>query len=362
MGCFNQVCLLTRAPITHGDAIVVWEEIKGPWFRSVSEGSNHGLLFGLPQRAEYDDYGGAESYVNKSLFDLHEEAWSKQDLYRSHKVQSSYQSKTLYIASNPQTMSRWHDIEHLFYGQEELNPMDVFGDGYEEVFREKRSRATAKAREVLQTIGERLGKATLPKEEAACKAACFHIVQEEVGPHLAWPMWNIISQGELFARRELCMMRAEAFDYLVQTVSKNTASQSQVSNSKMAYRDWLSKEWDAWEIKQGEVTSKNPLVVQALLRNAQLMPMGRPWGLEEKPIEAFFWNTIGYDKLIQDVGRDAFLDAMVFTTAWHYLRTSLRAESGGGQHADWKLHADMMKTVYANVRQHRGAIKRDWGG
>ena len=359
MGSFNQVCLLTRAPITFGDAVVVWEEIKGPWFTNGNSADNHGLLFGLPQRASYDDYGGADKYVDKKLFDLHSQAWSQQQLYRSHQIKGALGTKILYIAASSETMQAGHEIAALFYSQEEINPLDIFEDGYEDVFREKKNRADARAKNALSAIGERIGKACLPATEAACKAECFNIVQDEVGPQLAWPVWEIISKGELFAQRNLCMMRAEAYDYLVNTVNRDIVSKYQVRNSKMEYRTWLSQHWDAWQEKRNSVTSKNPLIVQIQLRDERLMPMARPWGIEEKPIESFFWNAVGYDELMTVVGKDAFLDAMVFTTGWRYLRSNLRAESGNGQHADWKLHADMMNSVHSKVAKGR-VLKRDW--
>ena len=136
MGCFNQVCLLTRAPITCGDEVVVWEEIKGPWFNSGNSGNDFGLLFGLPQRAHYDDYGGAEDYLDEKLFKLHDRAWKAQPLYRSHKVKGSYETKTLYIAATGKTMTKSHDLAPLFYGEQALDPKDVFEDGYEEAFTE----------------------------------------------------------------------------------------------------------------------------------------------------------------------------------------------------------------------------------
>lgn len=359
MGSFNQVCLLTRAPIVYGDAVVVWEEIKGPWFNTSGSGGKHGLLFGLPQRAIYDDYGGAEAYVDQKLRALHEEAWAAQELYRSHQSNGSLGVNTLYIAASAETMQAGHEIAPLFYAQEELNPLDVFEEGYEDVFIEKKNRAESRATNVLRNIGERIGKAELSNDEAACKAACFHIVQDEVGPHLAWPVWNIISQGELFARRHLCMMRAEAYDYVVNTVNRDIVSKFRVPNSKIGYRQWLSQHWDGWQEKRSSVTSKNPLIVQMQLRDERLMPMARPWGLEDKPIESFFWNAVDYDRLMAVAGKDAFLDAMVFTKGWHYLRSTLLAEDGGGQHADWKLHADMMQAVHKKAGNGR-ALRRDW--
>lgn len=361
MGCFNQVCLLTRAPITCGDEVVVWEEIKGPWFNPGNSGHSHGLLFGLPQRAHYDDYGGAESYADEKLQKFHDKAWEKQTLYRTHKVKGSYETRTLYIAATAETMSKTHGIATFFYGEQELNPKDVFEAGYEEAFTQKRGRAEARAKTVLANIGRRIGEAKLPKEEVACMTACFHIVQEEVGPALAWAVWEVISKGELFATRELCMMRAEAYDYLVNTVGADTVSQYEVPNSKRPFRQFLQERWDAWEVKRAGVTSKNALIAQMQLKDHYLMPMAVPWEIAEQPIEAFFWNAIGYDELIKTVGRDAFLDAIVFRSAWGYLRTSLHAEPGGGQHEDWKLHQGVMKAVYAKAREE-GTLKRDWYG
>ena len=358
MGCFNQVCLLTRAPITCGDAVVVWEEIRGPWFNSETA-NGHGLLFGLPQRAVYDDYGGAEDYVDTKLFELHERAWQGQTLYRTHRVKANNNWETLYIARSRETMSRKHALAPLFYNMEELNPMDVFEEGYEKAYLQKMSRADERAKNILETIGERLGLTELPIEKAACLAACFHIVQDEVGPQLAWAVWNIISQDELFAHRELCMVRAEAYDYLVNTVNNNTISEFQVANSKKTFREYLVQHWAAWEDKKASSTSSNPVIANILLRDERLMPMARPWGLEDKPIESYFWNAIGYDDLVTQLGKDVFLDAMVFTRALHDLSSPMKAEEGGGQHTDWKLHADMMKAVHRKVRED-GPLKRDW--
>lgn len=203
MGCFNQVCLLTRAPITCGDDIVVWEEIKGPWYNTDTSNGKNGLLFGLPQRAQYDDYGGAEDYTNKALYDLHERAWASQALYRRHEVKASYQSEVLSIAASSDTMTNHSLLSPLFYGEQELNPKNVFENGYEEVFREKRDRASMRARAAMEAIGDRIGKAKLPEKKDECLAACFHIVQEEVGQHLAWAVWNVLAKGELFAKRDL---------------------------------------------------------------------------------------------------------------------------------------------------------------
>lgn len=358
MGSVNQVCLLTRAPITNGDAVVVWQEIKGPWFDNGS-GKKNGLLFGLPQRASYNDYGGAENYVDKPLFELHEQAWTQQDLYRLHQVKSRFSVYTLAIAASAETMHASHKIAPLLYGQEELNPLDVFENGYDDAFMNKRNRADARAKEILRTIGQRIGQADLPTDEPACKAACFNIVQDEVGPLLAWAVWDIISNGELFAQRELCMMRAEAYDYVVQTVSKDTVAPSLQPSSKVKYRQSLAQHWLAWEEKRSSIASTNPLLVQMRLRNERLMPLARPWGIEEKPIESFFWNALPYETLMNTVGKDPFLDAMTFTKGWHYLRSNLCSEEGSGQHADWKLHADMMKSVHAKVRE-TGPLKRDW--
>ncbi len=359
MGSFNQVCLLTRAPITSGDEIMVWEEIVGPWANIRNAGRDPGLMFGVPQRASYNDYGGAENYVDEELFAFHENAWEAQTLYRSHKVNNSYETKMLYIAANPETMSKTHELAPFFYGQEELDPLAVFVDDYDDIVMQKKGRAQAKAATVLKNIGERIGKAVLPKDEAGALAACFNIVQQEVGPNLAWAVWETISKGELFARRELCMMRAEAYDYLVSTVGQNTVSKYLVPNSKMTYRDSLKKRWSEWDEKRQSNTTTNALLSTMLLREERLMPMARPWGLEDKPIESFFWNAVSYDSLVESVGKEHFLDALVFSTAWNNLQSPLRAEHGGGQHADWKLHADMMKAVHKKARTE-GPLKRDW--
>lgn len=364
MGSFNQICLLTRTPITCGDKVVVWNQIDGPWFRRRNEGLEDGLLFGLPQRATYDDYGGAENYENDALFKLHERAWAAQDLYRAHRVTGSYDQSTLFIASNAETMSRTHQLAPLFYGMEEINPLDVFEDGYEKAFTEKRARATERASNVLKDIGERLGKADLPTDKAQCLAACFHIVQEEVGPTLAWPVWEILSKGELFARERLCMMRAEAYDSAIEMVGNSIVSKYGVKNSSMTYRALLEKRWDEWEAKRALFagSASSPLITNMRLREDQLMPMGQPWSVEERPIEAFFWNTIDYDTLMAEVGRDLFLDACIFATVSSYMRAPMVAQSGGGQSRDWKLHAHVLNSVYRHVRQEDGRLRRDWHG
>lgn len=364
MGSFNQICLLTRTPITYGDKVVVWKQIDGPWFRRRNEGLEDGLLFGLPQRALYDDYGGAEKYENEALENLHERAWAAQTLYRAHPVTGSHNESTLFIASSAQTMSRTHDLAPLFYGMEELNPLDVFDDVYEEAFTQKKSRATERASNALKNIGERLGKADLPEDKAQCLAACFHVVQEEVGPALAWAVWEILSKGEMFARERLCMMRAEAYDSAIGMIGNSMVSKYGVKNSSMTYRESLVQRWDAWEAKRrGMVGSKtNSLILGLRLRDDTLMPMGQPWEVEERPIEAFFWNTIDYDTLVAEVGKDLFLDAMIFSTVSSYMRVPMVAQSGGGQHSDWKLHAHIMNSVYRHVRKEDGRLRRDWFG
>ena len=98
------------------------------------------------------------------------------------------------------------------------------------------------------------------------------------------------------------------------------------------------------------------------LRDDTLMPMGQPWEVEERPIEAFFWNTIDYETLVTEVGKDLFLDAMIFATVSSYMRAPMVAQSGGGQHSDWKLHAHIMNSVYRHVRKEDGRLRRDWFG
>ncbi len=364
MGSFNQICLLTRTPITSGDKVVVWQQIDGPWFRCRNEGLGDGLLFGLPQRASYDDYGGADNYENEALCKLHERAWAAQSLYRAHRVSGSYEKSTLFIASSAQTMSRTRQLAPLFYGMEELNPLDVFEDGYEDAFKAKRARAEERASNALKNIGERLGQADLPVDKARCLAACFHTVQEEVGPALAWPVWEVLSKGELFARESLCMMRAEAYDSAIDMIGNSIVSKYGVKNSSMTYRESLVQRWDAWEEKRADILAKgSSSIVQSMrLRNDALMPLGQPWAVEERPIEAFFWNTIDYDALMAEVGRELFLDAIVFAMASSYMRAPMVAQSGGGQHSDWKLHAHVMNSVYRHVRNEDGRLRRDWHG
>ena len=359
MGCFNQVCLLTRAPITSGDDVVVWEEIKGPWYNTEMSNGKTGLLFGLPQRAEYDDYGGAEDYKDDELFAMHERAWAGQALYRSHKVKASYESKTLYIAATGDTMTNHNLLSPLFYGEQEINPKDVFENGYEEAFREKQNRATARAQAVLTAVGERIGKAKLPNTEAECLAACFHIVQEEVGPHLAWAVWNVLSEGELFAKRGLCMMRAEAYDYIVRTTGEQRVSAKKADKTKMTYREKTAALWDTWEKKRAGVTSKNPLIASMMLKEARLMPMALPWEIAEMPFTGFYWNAIPYEELVQTVGKEAFLDALMFMTGLRYLRVGMRAESGGSQNEHWQLHQGVMNAVYAKQKEE-GPLRSDW--
>ena len=261
-------------------------------------------------------------------------------------------------------MSRTHDLAPLFYGMEELNPLDVFDDVYEEAFTQKKSRATERASNALKNIGERLGKADLPEDKAQCLAACFHVVQEEVGPALAWAVWEILSKGEMFARERLCMMRAEAYDSAIGMIGNSMVSKYGVKNSSMTYRESLTHRWNTWEAKRCgmENDTSHALIRNMRLRDDTLMPMGQPWEVEERPIEAFFWNTIDYETLVTEVGKDLFLDAMIFATVSSYMRAPMVAQSGGGQHSDWKLHAHIMNSVYRHVRKEDGRLRRDWFG
>lgn len=136
-------------------------------------------------------------------------------------------------------------------------------------------------------------------------------------------------------------MRAEAYDYIV----KETGSQmvlrekeGQTRKMKMTYRESMAKRWDAWEKKRATVKSGNPLVRSMMLKEMSLMPMALPWNVLEVPFEGFYWNAIPYEELMATIGRDAFLDTLMFMTGLRYLRVGMRAEPGGSQNEHWALH------------------------
>lgn len=359
MGSFNQTCLLTRSPITAGDDVVVFNGIRGPWEQKKDNAYAHDMLFGLPQRAKYDDYGGADDYADPKLYDLHERAWKEQNLYRSYMLNTGYSQQEVHIACHPESMTRVHDIEALFYPGEELDAFTVFEDNYDSVFLEKRGRAQSKARHVLESIGARIGAASLPTDKAQFQATCFNIIQDEVGPMLAWPLWSILSKGELFATRHLCMVRAEAYDYLLATVGSNTVSTYQVANSKRTFREYILETWARWEEKCKTVTTTHPLLREQALKQGLLSPMARPWNVADMPITSFFWNALDYNELMTEIGQERFVDAIVFHRGLDYLRSSLVAELGGGQHADWKLHAGVMRAVHRKARED-GPLRSEW--
>lgn len=361
MGSFNQTCLLTRSPITYGDDVVVWNSVEGPWAHHDQEQGEHSLLFGLPQRAQYDDYGGAEDYRNSALEALHQRAWEQQTLYKRHTLDLGYGTHDVYVACSAETMSRVHDIEALFYDGEELTPLSVFEEGYDAVYLAKKGRAQERARQALETIGQRIGAASLPTEKAAFQAAVFQIVADVVGHALAWPLWAIISKGELFATQHLCMVRAEAYDYVVDTIGSSMVSKYQVANTKQSYRQRMEQRWLAWEEKHKHnlATAKNNPMRQMALADATLTPMARPWGVEGLPITSFFWNALEYDEVVSTAGRDLFLDMFVFMKGLAYLRSPLAHNPGGGQTSDWKLHAGLMKAVHKKARGE-GPLRRDW--
>ncbi len=138
MGCWNETCVLTRAPIHYGASVVALNTVHGPQYREPAGGGfKTTLLFGLPFKGKYDDYGGIDNLERPELAEFADRAFDKAGLYRAHTTKRSFgMTAHRLVAAHPDTL--WGletPMKHLFYGELGVTMRDT--DSYDKGAQER---------------------------------------------------------------------------------------------------------------------------------------------------------------------------------------------------------------------------------
>lgn len=379
MGCWNETCVLTRTPITCGKDVVALSTVLGPQYKEPSGGGfKTSLLFGLPLKGQYDDYGGVEDHEQPTLVEFENAAFLKAGVYREHVGKKSYGMEThRLIASHPKIL--WgleHSMKHLFYGMLGVSPSDA--DSYDEKARAKTLEAFKRCQTALETLGKALRTAEFAEDETKLMDQLFALVTSAFGEPQAWAAWDYLKSHGLFASRGVLMMHRSAYDAVVKEFSQHKVYYYGEKGRK-SLRTFLAQELEnfvpAYEAEQEKLRALyakipgyeddedllNGRLSRLTRKSAYMGPLTQPWMTPEAPLTGHYWGGATVREVVETYPHEDLLDALVFQWARHYLRIELTPPSCGSQNEEVRLHQKMHQAVYRDLRAH-GRLKSDFSG
>lgn len=378
----NETCVLTRTPIGYGKDVMALTTVQGPQYKEAGGGGfKTSLLFGLPLKGKYDDYGGVERHEQPALVDFENAAFLKAGVYREHISKKSYgrQAHRL-VACHPKIL--WgleRSMKHLFYGMLKVRPAEA--DSYDEAARAKTLDAFKRCESALVSLGKALRSAQLAEAEDDLMEQLFGLVEVAFGPEQAWAAWHYLKSHGLFAHRGVLMMHRSAYDAVVKQFSKHkvyyygdkgrtplrTFLAEQLDDFVPAYEEERLK-WERMyaSVPGASADGEDESPLSGMLdrlgkKNAHLAPISLPWMTPEAPLTGHYWGGASVKEVVDTFPREELLDALVFQWARHYLRIDLTPPSSGSQNEEVLLHQKMHQAVYRQLRAD-GKLKTDFSG
>jgi hypothetical protein len=373
MGSWNATCGLTRTPIWAGNDIVVFTVFPGIFCNSPSS-NGMPLMFGVPQYAEYDDYGGAENYKNPRLEEFSRNLLANNSFYKTHpfKGDGSYDNtERMVMASNKMLDTAHRTLKPLFYAECGISQWAKKSE-----HSDAHSAAYKLTMEAIETLGKLLEQ-PLPETYEAAMSTLYGYVNKVFGEARAAHAWTLLTPI-LFTNPSSIMVHAAAYQAIVAEWGSRKVHWSDEPKRKMPLRELVTEQFDnfnkAWEqsVEKREqrklryagqleaLEAFDSLEFSMSARGAYdfLMPMSRPWRCKDMPISSLFWDEVTPQEVIAQVGKEALLDTFVFSWALNYMRIDFTVPRSGSQCDETVLTKTMFDAVFKQFKKD-GLIRRD---
>lgn len=400
MGCWNATCSLTHLPIMPGqDVVELTAATGGASYKTSSMSLSTPLLFGLPQKGTYDDYGGTENYSNESYREFQQKALEENGFYRSLRLKASYGSTSeIWLACHSQTLwSCTEDIAPLFRHLDGVTLPYLHKNKYSSS--EQDSLRYKKVTESLSKLGRSLDKefpAGLDVSENDFNERLQSVFESCFGEPNAYLAYSLLKNKGLTTGFTPLLMHKSAYDSLVARFGKNKLHLRDSTAKQPTVRQFLSDTLDEFlsKISEGE---KKSLEIQEKLREASkdkemteeekedleqtldylscrlfgvelstgrfayLKALSIPWGSTETLISSNFWGARTVSQVMEVYPREDLLDFFVFQWAIHSLRVPFKAYQGGSQQREVLLPANMFKDTLIKIKED-GYLRSDFYG
>lgn len=360
MGCWNETCVLTQLPIYAGSDVVELRIVQGARYRASDGAGDTALLFGLPLKGRYDDYGGVEDYERPELVELSDKAFEACGLYRRVPLKAAHGNRERLMVGGPGMLWGLESaLEHLFYSRRNV----FIGDrhGYDPEARARQLAAFKDCEAALKSLGEQLQTIELSTDEREVEETLFGLVKNVFGEAQAWSAWHVLMKNGLFVSRGSLLMHRSAYDAAVADFSRRKIHSTGAS---MTLREKLQEKFLSWKALYDDhrrTVAANPELA-CLAKDAYaprcdyLAPLSRPWLCSQVPIVGHFWGGANVDEVLAAHGLEELLDLFVFQYARHALRLDLVKSQTGSQCGETMLPHVIRQAVMKTLRdqkQHR---------
>lgn len=380
MGCWNETCVLTRLPIRVGMPVVALTTVHGPQYKATEGSGQTGLLFGLPQIGEYDDYGGVENLALPQLEELHQRAFRAAGYYKEWTFKNDYGGAgSWWLASHPDTLwALTENVKPVFYPELGLRLAEV--GSYSPEAQAKTTEAYKRASKALEELGKKLETLVLSDIKETAQDQLFSVFEDIFGKERAWAAWSAIHKNGLFAGRSQMLMHKAAYDAMVLDFGMRKVGRHS-ETKRYTLREYLEQQFDAWMVQFPAEYEKclrlfgDPDVVSNVFEQrkralryanskrefSHLCPMTSMWMAPEVPLVGHFWGAATPEEILAVVPRSDIIDYFVFQWARHYLRVDLTAPNGGSQNQEVVLPANILKATL-KVLKEKDFVKKDFDG